>query len=200
MNAGEFFSALAKRRTIYHIDKNIALGPERIMQLVQTAVLDTPSAFNSQSARAVVLLGAHHETLWGIVRETLRRIVPEAAFASTDSKISAFAAGAGTVLYFEDMDVITGLQQKFPLYKDSFPVWAQQANGMLQLDVWTALELEGLGASLQHYNPLIDDAVKAEWSLPDSWQLIAQMPFGNPTAPPDAKESMPASERVRMFR
>ena len=30
---------------------------------------------------------------------------------------------------------------------------------MLQLVVWTALEAEGLGATLQHYNPLIDDEV-----------------------------------------
>ena len=31
------------------------------------------------------------------------------------------------------------------------------AAGMLQLAVWTALAEKGLGASLQHYNPLIDD-------------------------------------------
>ena len=60
---------------------------------------------------------------------------------------------------------------------------------MHQLVVWTGLEAEGLGASLQHYNPLIDDEVKQEWNVPANWKLIAQMPFGNPTAAPGEKNS-----------
>lgn len=36
---------------------------------------------------------------------------------------------------------------------------------MHQLVVWTALETEGLGATLQHYNPIIDDEVKNEWNI-----------------------------------
>ena len=56
----------------------------------------------------------------------------------------------------------------FPLYKDNFPIWSLQANGMLEFAVWTSLEAEGLGASLQHYNPLVDDGVKKAWSLPES--------------------------------
>ena len=60
-----------------------------------------------------------------------------------------------------------------------------------KLVVWAALEAEGLGASLQHYNPLIDDEVKKEWNIPGNWKLIAQMPFGNPTSPPGEKEFQP---------
>ena len=37
-----------------------------------------------------------------------------------------------------------------------------------------------IGASLQHYNPLIDNEVREHWGLPGQWQLIAQMPFGIP--------------------
>jgi len=64
----------------------------------------------------------------------------------------------------------------------------------------TALELEGLGATLQHYNPLIDDEVKAAWHIPSSWKLIAQMPFGNPVSPAGEKEFQPLSERVKVFK
>lgn len=71
---------------------------------------------------------------------------------------------------------------------------------MLQFAVWTLLELEGLGASLQHYNPLIDEAVKAEWNMPEGWRLIAQMPFGNPTAEPGEKDFQPIEERVKVFK
>ena len=66
--------------------------------------------------------------------------------------------------------------------------------------IWTALSAEGLGASLQHYNPLIDSAVKKEWGLPEKWRLLAQMPFGKPTDELAEKESMPMDERLRIFR
>lgn len=41
-----------------------------------------------------------------------------------------------------------------------FPAWSQQTSGMHQLVVWTALKEEGLGTSLQHYNPLLDPKVR----------------------------------------
>ena len=55
-------------------------------------------------------------------------------------------------------------------------------------------------ASLQHYNPLIDEAVAKEWQLPETWELIAQMPFGAPLQEPGAKEFNPIEERVRIFK
>ncbi|TOP23933.1 hypothetical protein, partial [Vibrio parahaemolyticus] len=82
----------------------------------------------------------------------LRKIVPEQAFAATEQKIDSFAAGAGSVLFFEDQDIVTGLQEQFPLYADNFPIWSEQASGIAQFAVWTALSQENIGASLQHYN------------------------------------------------
>ena len=195
-----FISELSKRRTYYGLDKNITVAPELIQKLVESAVIYTPSAFNSQSARVAVLFGEHHERIWDITKETLRKIVPAGVFAKTEEKINSFAAGAGTVLYFEEMKIIEELQGKFPAYRDNFPVWSLESNGMLQLNVWVALETEGLGASLQHYNPLIDEEVKAHWKFPGSWELLAEMPFGNPIAAPDPKDTIPASERVYVFK
>ena len=57
-----------------------------------------------------------------------------------------------------------------------------------------------MGASLQHYNPLVDEEVKSAWNLPDDWQLIAQMPFGVPTGEPGAKEYKPLEERLLVFK
>jgi len=196
----EFLAAIKQRRTYYGIGKEIQVTEERIQEIAELAVQHTPSAFNSQSARAAVLFGAHHDTLWHIVMEALRAIVPVGTFAKTEEKVNAFAAGAGTILYFEDMAVVEMLQKTYAPYKDNFPVWSMQSNGMLQLAVWTALEQEGLGASLQHYNPLIDESVKVRWNLPDSWKLMAQMPFGAVMAPPDERTFIPIQERVRVFR
>ena len=198
--ASDFLSAVKNRRTYYGISKSSPVPDARIQEIVAHAVRHAPSAFNSQSSRVILLLGKHQDKLWEITRETLRKIVPAAQFAATDEKITSFANGYGTVLYFEDQPTIQGLQEKFPLYAANFPVWSEHASGILQFIVWTALEDEGFGASLQHYAPLIDAEVKKEWNLPAEWKLVAQMPFGKPTAEPGDKEFMPLESRFKIFQ
>lgn len=195
-----FLTAVADRRTFYGIGKEAVASDERIKEIIEHAVKHTPSPFNSQSARVVLLLGKQHDKLWDITKEDLRKIVPADAFAPTEAKIDAFASGYGTVLFFEDNSVIESLQQQFPLYKDNFPIFSQQSNGMHQYVIWTALEIEGFGASLQHYNEVIEGDVKKEWDIPNNWKLIAQMPFGKPTAEPDEKQYQPLEERVKVFK
>lgn len=194
------YAAVLDRRTYYGISKESVVSDERIEEVINHAVKYTPSAFNSQSDKVVVLFGEHHDKLWDITKETLRKIVPEGSFSSTEEKINSFRSGYGTVLYFEDTSIVEKLQKDFSLYKDNFPIWSQQSSGMLQYVIWTALEAEGFGASLQHYNPLIDEEVKKEWNIPDSWKLIAEMPFGKPTAGPGEKHFQPLEERVKFIR
>jgi len=200
-NSEYFFESVKNRRTYYSINNEKVVPHERLENIIYESVKHTPSAFNSQSARVVLLLGEHHLRLWDIVKCELQKIVPADKFKSTEDKIDgAFRSGYGTVLYFEDMDTVSELQMKFPSYKDNFPVWSDQSSGMLQYVIWTALESEGLGASLQHYNPVIDNSVRSEWNIPENWKLRAQMPFGKPMQRPDEKEFKPLEERVRIYQ
>lgn len=195
-----FWNAVTDRRSYYTIGDGQATSDERVLELIQTAVCQGPSAFNSQSGRLVVLFGDQHRRLWGIAKDMLATILPAEAFTATKDKIEgSFEAGHGTVLFFEDQEVITGLQEKFPLYADNFPVWSNQSSGMLQYIIWTGLEAEGWGCSLQHYNPLIDQQVAEQWQLPSTWKLIAQMPFGVPKGEPAPKEMLPLDQRVLHF-
>ncbi|MDB6453749.1 nitroreductase family protein [Falsirhodobacter sp. 20TX0035] len=191
--------SLRNRRTQYALGKALPLPQDEVDSLVREAVRQSPSSFNSQSSRAVILFGAEHEKLWGIVKDTLRAIVPPESFAGTEAKIDSFAAGAGTVLFFEDQAAIQKLQQDFPLYADAFPRFAEQSGGMAQLAVWTALADAGIGASLQHYSPLIDAAVTKAWDLPESWTLLAQMPFGSNEKPFGDKTFIADADRFRTF-
>ena len=50
--------------------------------------------------------------------------------------------------------------------------------------------------NIQHYNPIIDAAIKEAFEVPESWTLVAQMPFGEPTADPKPIEKLPVQERV----
>lgn len=196
----DFTKAIEDRRTYYGLSKEQVASDDRIKEIVEHAVKYTPSAFNSQSARVVVLLDKEHDKFWNITMEALRKVVPAENFKSTEDKINSFASAYGTVLFYEDQNVVKSLQEQFALYKDNFPVWSQQSSGMLQLVIWVALENEGFGASLQHYNELIEQEVAKEWNLPNSWKLIAQMPFGKPLAEPGDKEFAPLNERVKIHK
>lgn len=199
--ARDFIAAIKHRRTYYALESKSPVSDEKIIEILDTAIMHVPSAFNSQSTRIVLLLGANHERLWNIVKETLRERVPAEAFRKTEEKINhSFASGYGTVLFFEDMEVVKNLQARFPTYAANFPDWSQQTSGMHQFAVWTMLEDAGLGASLQHYNPLIDEAVAKEWNMNPNWKLIAEMPFGTPVGKPGEKTFAPLTERILIFK
>lgn len=196
----DLFQALRDRRSIYGIQKESTISNTRIQEIAEETIKYVPSAFNSQTTRLVLLFGAQHDTFWNITTEILKAIVPEDQFGPTQQKMDGFRAGYGTILFFEDLSIVEGLQQQFPSYQDKFPVWSQHTNAMHQLVLWMSLEGQGLGANLQHYNPIVDERVKATWNLPESWELVAQMPFGKPVAPAGEKEFQPIRERVKVFQ
>lgn len=188
------------RRSIYGLNNQLPIAKEEIVKLVEHAILHTPSAFNSQSTRIVVLFGAEHEKLWQITEDTLRGIVnDDEKFASTQQKLEGFKAGAGTILFFEDQSVVKGLQESFALYADKFPDWSEHTSGMHQYVIWTALASLGLGANLQHYNPVIDEQVARTWNIDADWTLVAQMVFGNIQQPAGDKSFEPIEKRLKVF-
>ncbi|XBS69728.1 nitroreductase family protein [Acerihabitans sp. KWT182] len=195
-----FLDAMTARRSIYAIGKKVNLSEDQIATLVKQAVKHSPSSFNSQSSRVVVLFGQQHEKLWDIVKETLRKRVPAESFATTATKLASFAAGKGTVLFFEDTQVIDVLQKQFAAYADNFPIWSEHSTGIAQFAVWSTLAQENIGATLQHYNPLIDDEVKSTWNLPDSWKLRAEMPFGSIEQAAKEKTFISDDERFRVLK
>lgn len=187
------------RRSIYVLNKELPVANQEIIQIVEHAVKHTPSSFHSQSTRAVVLFGAEHEKLWDIAEAELRKIVPADKFEPTANKLNMFKAAAGSILFFEDQNVISGLQEKFAAYAANFPIWADHANAMTQYAIWTTLAAAGVGANLQHYNPLVDSEVAKTWNIPANWTLRAQMVFGGIGAPAGEKTFQPVEERLKVY-
>ena len=189
-----------KRRSIYALSNQLPVSNDEIVELVEHAVLYTPSSFNSQSTRVVVLFGDDHHKLWQITEDTLRGMVDnEEQFAATKQKIAGFKAGAGTVMFFEDHSVVRDMQAAAPLYADKFPIWAHQTNAMHQYIIWTALASINVGANLQHYNPIIDKEVASTWNIDEQWELNAQMVFGAIEQPAGDKAFKPIEERMQVF-
>lgn len=199
--SNQFLDLINKRRTIYAIGKNVEQTPEYLADLIQNTIKQSPSSFNSQSSRAVILFNDEHEKFWGFVKEQLKSYAKdEVSAAKTSAKMDSFAAGVGTVLFFEDQDVVAGLQEKFPSYADNFPIWSEHSTAIAQFAVWTALHTEGLGASLQHYNPIVDEQVHQEWSVPTNWKLRAQIVFGSVEGEANEKGYMDDALRFKVFK
>lgn len=183
-----FIEALANRRSYYHLSDRSPVSDEDIIHAVREVARYVPSAYNSRSTRMVLLLGDEHRRLWNVVKDKLAHVLPVTVYERAEAKInSQFFCAHGTLLFFEDASVVRRMQAEEPLYREMFPTWAQHTNAMHQLAAWVALSELGLGASLQHYNPLIDAEVRHAWSLPADWQLVAQLPFGLPTASPEPR-------------
>ncbi|UDM78531.1 nitroreductase family protein [Vagococcus fluvialis] len=194
-----FMSALKNRRSVYHLGENISLSNKEVEELIKEVVRETPTSFNSQTQRVVILFGDAHKKLWSMTEDALKPLTPAENFPGTQEKLQGFAAGKGTVLFFEDMDVVKGLQEQFALYAENFPIWSEQASGMTQSNVWVALSENNIGANLQHYNPVIDEAVAKEWEIPASWKLRAQMVFGSIETAAGEKEYMADDNRFKVF-
>lgn len=195
-----YLEIMKERRSIYHISEQISISEEQVIKMVEDAILHSPTGFNMQSGKAVVLMNDEHRKLWDIVMETLRKIVPNDSFRSTEAKINAFKAGKGTVLFFDDQVIIDDFSNQFALYKENFPVFAAHAMGILQANIWYQFTEAEIGASLQHYNPLIDEEVKRVWNIPDSWKLTAQMPFGKIESGAEDKQFNDLKDRIKIFR
>lgn len=177
------------RRSIYALNGNLPVSNEEVVNVVEHAIKHTPSAFNSQSTRVVVLFGEDHKKLWQITEDELRKVVADdETFEATKQKLEGFKAGAASILFFEDQNVVKYLQNNFALYANKFPIWSEQTSGMHQYAIWTALASLNVGANLQHYNPLIDSEVAKTWDIDPEWELVAQMVIGGIEQPAGDKE------------
>ncbi len=189
----KILESLKNRRSHYDIHKNIPVSEEKVFDLIKEATELVPDAYNMKSSRLVVATGAKQDELWDNIDKVFENKIPR-------EKINSFKNGYGTILYFYDNAVVKELQDKFPTYADNFPKWANQSAGMLQLSIWSALKELDIGASLQHYNPIIDDMIREMFDIPESWVLNAQMPFGGIGSHPEPKMSEDITLRVKFAK
>lgn len=98
------FVELAKaRRTIYQLGSKSPVSDSKIEELVNSAILNVPSSFNTQSTRLVVLLHDEHKRLWDIGINVFQDMVKTGAIPKevwekqTLPKLQGFQAAVGTV-------------------------------------------------------------------------------------------------------
>jgi predicted oxidoreductase (fatty acid repression mutant protein) len=195
-----FLKIAASRRSIYALGKKPAISKGEISGLVKNAVMYSPTAFHNQSVRVVILYNEKHDQVWDIVSSVLKPVArDEESWAKTAAKVAGFKAAYGTVLFFTDDGVVKDYEKKFPPFAANFRDWSEQAMGIANYSVWVALAEAGIGASLQHYNPLIDEKVRGAFDIPPQWILRGQMPFGSIEAPAGDKVFIPEDQWFRVL-
>lgn len=197
-----FIKALQKRRSIYHLGQNTNISSEEIQQIIEACLNYTPSAFDLPTTHLILAFGEKHQQIWTLTKECLQNKLkrkPE-AFELASQNIDKLMSGMGTILFYEDKSMLKELKETYAMYADNFATWSEQANGMLQGNIWTALAENNIGAALQHYNPLIDAQLKELFTISDDWQLTAQMVFGSIEEAPKEKYIEPASERLTVYK
>ncbi|KAF2496125.1 Nitroreductase [Lophium mytilinum] len=196
-----FLAATKARRSIYTLTPTSPISAARIENLIGHAIQYAPSPFNVRSTRVVILFGAAHTKFWDFGLAMVQANTPQ-ALGLLGPKIKGYSEGYGTCLFFDDASAVEELSPRFAALSKQYPEWAEHSMGMHQFIAWTALEAEGLGCSLQHYNPGVNADVAKEWSIPETWQLKGQLVFGGikEDAPPlEDKPKRPLEECVKVF-
>lgn len=191
-----FIDVLAKRRSVYNLNKQLPISYDKVIEMVTDAVQYVPDAFNMQSQCILVISGDKNTEFWDGVYDVLCAVTGKNL---SRERTDSFKAGYGTILYFYDKDVVENYKKQFSLYASNFDNWANQSNAMLQFAIWTGLASVGIGASLQHYNPVIDSMVRKMFSVPENWVLNAQMPFGGIAIAPEARQDIDVASRIKVI-
>lgn len=195
-----YIDTLKKRRSIYDLDHAIPIDETQLITSIQQVLHVSPTAFNMQSSYLLILMNQEHEKLWDITTRTLKQIVPIDNFPSTQAKMEMFKKAKGTILFFDNRNIIEQLKIDYPLYKDNFDYFASHGMGILQGNIWNLLTEYNIGANLQHYNPLIDEAVKKQWNIPKEYDLCAQMVFGGIQSIPEPKDKIDDKLRYIVYK
>ena len=192
----EFRDAVLARRSEYSLDAR-DVDTDAVIARIKGIAGSVPSAFNAQSARVLFLVGEDHSRFWAMVEDVLReRSRDPERFKGTQAKLAGFRAAAGTILFYEVDSKTRELMEAHPSYRGMFPQWAEHGNAMMQFAVWCAITDMGLGANIQHYNPLIDGRAAEMLSVPDGYRLVAQMVFGRVIDPAGPKGRLSGDDIV----
>ncbi|CCK69171.1 nitroreductase family protein KNAG_0C00570 [Huiozyma naganishii CBS 8797] len=187
-----FLKVIATRRTIYKLQPQLPAGvtTKDIQAVVEAIIKDTPTAFNSQVNRAIILTGESHKKVWDAVTNGID------AEAGKLRPASARDEAFGSIIFFTDDKTTEKLQADFPAWAAAFPQFADHSSGAAQITSWDALEVLGLGAHLQHYNPLVRAALPAD--VPKGWSVHSQLVFGLPAEA--AGEKTFIDNKVQIFQ
>ncbi|MCM3742348.1 nitroreductase family protein [Oceanobacillus luteolus] len=194
-----FVDLAEKRRSIYALGTDGNYSKKDIENRIREVVKQVPSAFNSQTTRVVVLFDSANEKFWNHIYDVQQNVLEGDMWDMMSGIITGAKNGIGTVLFFEDKEAVEGM----PAQGVRQEAYKQNNNANAQYAVWLALAEMDLGASLQHFNvgyeQGFDKGTKEMFNLPESYEMLAQMPFGSVEQQAGEKEHIDTDVQVKVF-
>ncbi len=125
--ATQYLKNIASRRTIYALSKDSTISNARIQEILTETIKHSPSSFNSQAGRAVLLLGDNHDKLWNMAEETVKTKLPPQAYDGLKPKLDGLKSGHGTVMFFDDGEAMKPFKAAHP--EMPFDQWCEHSQG-----------------------------------------------------------------------
>jgi predicted oxidoreductase (fatty acid repression mutant protein) len=161
--------------------------PGTLARIAEAARL-TPAAYSRPSWH-VVVVHERREAFWATVEAAFRDRLEGDRLLRFLDRLTGFRCGVGAILVYEDRAVVSEMREAYRIDHDQARAFSEQALGMVQLALWLAIVAEGLAASLQHWDSLIEDRVAALLGMPTArFRLVATMPLGYPGEEPRAAQ------------
>lgn len=194
-----FVELVEKRRSIYVLGTDSQYSKKEISERIREVVKQVPTAFNSQTTRVVVLFDEPNNKFWDHIYDVQKDVLEGDMWDMMSGIMTGSKNGIGTVLFFEDTDAV----KEMPVQGIRGEAYKQNNNANAQYAVWLALTEMELGATLQHFNvgyeQGFDQGTKEMFNLPESYEMLAQMPFGSVEQEVGEKEHIDADVQVKVF-
>jgi len=122
-----YLENIASRRTIYALSKESTISNDRIQEILAETIKHSPSSFNNQAGRAVLLFGDDHDRLWNIAEDVVKTQLPPQAYEGLKPKLDGYKSGYGTIMFFEDGETMKPYKAAHP--EMPFDQWSEHSQG-----------------------------------------------------------------------
>ncbi|KAF5965621.1 nitroreductase family [Fusarium coicis] len=205
ITASQWLEAAAYRRSVYGLAGTSRVSDERVQEIVSKVLLFAPSSYNTQPVRISLAFGEKHKELWSVILKeaepVLKSISPD-LWQKLGPMFQSHKAAYGSVLFWEHGQTNRDAAAMHKATGHMFGEWSDHVQGIHQILIWTALELEGVGANLQHMNsiPAIEAAIKKFAGVPEDYKLKGQLNYGDEqVARPEKPKKLPIEETLTIL-
>ncbi|PWY94538.1 nitroreductase family protein, partial [Aspergillus sclerotioniger CBS 115572] len=200
-----WLEAAASRRSVHNLASTSKVSDARVQEIISKVLSFAPSSYNTQPVRISLAFGEKHKQLWDIILQQaepiLTSINPE-LWEKLGPMFRGHWGAYGSVLFWERTQTTKEAAETHKATGHMFGEWGDHAQGIHQILVWTALELEGVGANLQHMNvmPPLEAAIKKWAGVPEDYKLKGHLNYGDERAErPEVPGKLPIEETLRVL-
>lgn len=95
--ADTYLEQMKTRRTVYSLEASSPISDDRIIEVAREVILHSPSSFNCQATRMVVLLKTEHVKFWELAKECFKATMQGDVYKEYEKKLLQRQNAYGTV-------------------------------------------------------------------------------------------------------